>query len=143
MPLTTIELRRGTSTDFRRRVSDAIHAALTEVLAVPADDRFHVFHELDEGSMIYAPVSFGIPRGDDLLFITFSFNLRPAEQKQALYESLIRQLREQAGVEPERVLIRVIETASENWWSAGRLVDPATGYDERMSVGSDGVPISR
>lgn len=143
MPLTTIELRRGTSTDFRGRVSGAIHTAMTEVLGLPDDDRFHVFHELDEGSMLYEPVSFGIPRGEDLLFITFTFSPRPPEQKRALYESLIRHLREQAGVEPEQVLIRVIETSNENWWGAGRVVDPGTGYDERMSVGSDGVPISR
>lgn len=56
MPLTTIELRRGTSTDFRRRVSGAIHTAMTEVLGIPDDDRFHVFHELDEGSMLHEPV---------------------------------------------------------------------------------------
>lgn len=143
MPLTTIELRRGTSIDFRRQVSDAVHTAMTEVLGIPDDDRFHVFHELAEGSMIHEPVSFGIPRGEDLLFVTFSFSPRPTEQKHALYEAVVRQLGEQAGVGPERVLIRVIETSNENWWGAGRVVDPGTGYDERMSVGSDGVPINR
>jgi hypothetical protein len=33
------------------------------------------------------------------------------------------------------------ETARENWWAAGRVVDPATGYDERMKdvLTEDGV----
>ncbi|WP_207954774.1 hypothetical protein [Saccharopolyspora elongata] len=26
----------------------------------------------------------------------------------------------------------VVDTNSENWWAAGRVVSPATGYDERM-----------
>jgi hypothetical protein len=30
----------------------------------------------------------------------------------------------------------VFETARENWWVAGRVVDLATGYDERMTVSS-------
>jgi hypothetical protein len=36
-------------------------------------------------------------------------------------------------VPEEDVAFRIVETARENWWAAGRVIDPTTGYDERMT----------
>lgn len=36
-------------------------------------------------------------------------------------------------VPEEDVAFRIVETARENWWAAGRVIAPATGYDERMT----------
>lgn len=135
MPLVTIEVRQGVTTpEQRKAMSDAILSAMIEVLAIPADDRFHVFHELPEGSMFHDSVVFGVPRTERLMFVTLSLNHRTPEVKKALFESLVRHLREIAGVPSEDVAFRIIETAQENWWADGRVVDPATGYDERMTV---------
>ena len=135
MPLVTVELMAGTTIEHRRAISDGIHEAMTEVLGIPDDDRFHVFHELSEGSMVHEPVVFGIPRTTSrMLLVTLSFNERGPEQKNALYAALVRRLREHAGVRSDELLVRVLETAPENWWGAGRVVDPGTGYDERMTV---------
>ncbi|MFD4343526.1 hypothetical protein ACFWQ6_01360 [Streptomyces coelicoflavus] len=30
-------------------------------------------------------------------------------------------------------MLMAVETARENWWAAGRTVDPVTGYDARMT----------
>lgn len=45
MPFTTSELRDATTVEQRTAISDAIHTAMIEVLGIPEDDRFHVFHE--------------------------------------------------------------------------------------------------
>jgi phenylpyruvate tautomerase PptA (4-oxalocrotonate tautomerase family) len=135
MPLTTIELMAGTTAEHRKAISDGIHEAMVEILDIPDDDRFHVFHELSEGCMIHEPVVFGIRRTTSrMLFITLSFNEKSPEQKNALYAALVRRLEERAGVRSDEVLLRVIETARENWWGDGRIVNPETGYDERMDV---------
>ncbi len=134
MPFITVDLHAGTTTaDQRRAVSDALHEAMKEALAIPDDDRFHVFYEHEDGFFFHEDVVFGIPRDTGLMCITLSFNDRPADQKERLYAAIERNLRERAGVARDRIAVRVLETARENWWAAGRVVDPATGYDERMS----------
>ena len=134
MPFVSIELRQGVTTPQQRTaISDAIASAMIEVLAIPDDDRFHVFHELPEGSMFHEPVAFGQPRTDRLMFITLSLNHRTPDVKTALFASLVRHLRDTAGVPSEDVMFRIIETAPENWWADGRTVNPETGYDERMT----------
>lgn len=134
MPLITIELMTGTTVEHRKAISDGIHEAMQEILDIPDDDRFHVFHELSEGNLVHEPVVFGIPRTTGrMLLITLSFNERSPEQKNALFAALIRRLEEHAGVRRDEVLLRVLETARENWWGDGRVVNPETGYDERMT----------
>jgi len=133
MPFVSVELHQGVTTiEKRRQISDAIHAAMVEVLEIPQDDRFHFFHENPEGSIFHDDVAFGKPRTNRLMFITLSFNDRTAETKNALFEALRRHLFEMAQVRSEEAIFRIIETARENWWADGRVINPETGYDERM-----------
>lgn len=133
MPFTTIEMHEGVYTPQQRRaISDAIHDAMIETLAIPKDDRIHFFHELPAGSIFHDDVMFAKPRTERLFFLTFSFNDRSAQLKNALYESTVRHLAETAGVNSDEVVMRIVETASENWWADGRSIDPETGYDTRM-----------
>jgi phenylpyruvate tautomerase PptA (4-oxalocrotonate tautomerase family) len=134
MPLVDIYVHQGVTTRAQRKsISDAIHAAMVEALAVPDDDRFHYFHEFPEGSAFHEDVVFGLPRSNRMMCITLSFNNRTAETKKALFEALVSHLQQDAEVPREDVAFRILETARENWWAAGRVVDPSTGYDERMT----------
>ncbi|MFF3447931.1 tautomerase family protein [Streptomyces sp. NPDC002667] len=138
MPLITVHLRRGTTPEYRRGVSTALHRAMVDVLKIPEDDQFHVFHEVTPDNFVIQPVVFGLPRGERAMFIQLSFNERSAEQKNELFRAIVDNLRRFAGVPEEDVMIVVFETARENWWAAGRVVDPDTGYDARMTdVGRD------
>jgi phenylpyruvate tautomerase PptA (4-oxalocrotonate tautomerase family) len=135
MPFITVDLHAGTTTaDQRRAISDALHEAMKEVLGIPDDDRFHAFYEHEEGFFFHEDVMFGLPRDKGLMCITLSFNNRGAEEKQRLYAAIERHLHDLAGVTRDRFALRVLETARENWWAAGRVVNPETGYDERMSA---------
>ena len=135
MPFITVDLHAGTTTAAQRRaVSDALHAAMKEVLRIPDDDRFHAFYEHEEGFFFHEDVIFGLPRDNGLMCITLSFNNRPAEEKQRLYAAIERHLHDRAGVTRDRFALRVLETARENWWAAGRVVNPETGYDVRMQA---------
>ncbi|MGW0222745.1 tautomerase family protein [Streptomyces tendae] len=132
MPLISISLRQGTTPEHRRLVSEALHESMVDVLRIPRDD-FHVFHEVPDDNFVMQPVVFGIPRSRRTLFIQLSFNERSAEQKAELFRAIVDNLRLRAGVPEEDVMLMAVETARENWWAAGRVVDPATGYDERMT----------
>lgn len=134
MPLISISLRQGTTPEHRRLVSEALHESMVDVLKIPRDDQFHVFHEVPDDNFVMQPVVFGIPRSRRTLFIQLSFNERSAEQKAELFRAIVDNLRLRAGVPEEDVMLMAVETARENWWAAGRVVDPATGYDERMTA---------
>ncbi|QHF94967.1 MULTISPECIES: tautomerase family protein [Streptomyces] len=139
MPLINVHLRRGTSPEHRRNVSSALHKAMVDVLRIPDDDQFHVFHEVSPDNFHMQPVVFGLRRTERTMFIQLSFNHRPAEQKAELFRAIVENLRLFAGVPEEDILMTINETAGENWWAAGRVVDPATGYDARMNgVRTDG-----
>ena len=45
MPLVRIDLREGTSPDYRKALGDGVHRAMIEALAIPPDDRFQVISE--------------------------------------------------------------------------------------------------
>ncbi|MGW1289387.1 tautomerase family protein [Streptomyces sp. NPDC001118] len=137
MPLINVYLRQGTTPEYRRDVSSALHKAMVDVLKVPQDDQFHVFHEVTPDNFVMQPVVFGLPRGERAMFIQLSFNQRTAEQKKELFRAIVDNLGRFAGVPEEDVMIVVFETARENWWAAGRVINPDTGYDARMTdVGS-------
>lgn len=133
MPLITINLQKGTTEQQRRAISDGIHAAMTEVLKVPEDDQFHVFNELDQTTMIYQPVAFGRPRSNRLMFIQLYFNERSDDTKAQLFSAIVNNLRDRAGLDEDDIALMVIETGRANWWASGRVVNPTTGYDERMT----------
>jgi len=134
MPLVNIHLRKGTSAEFRRNVSLGIHRSMVDVLKIPHDDQFHFFHEFDAANVQMQPVAFGLRRSERVLAVQLFFNTRTPEEKSQLFAAIVANLRLYADVPPEDVLLCVVETNSENWWAAGRVVDPATGYDERMSI---------
>lgn len=132
MPMTKIYLRTGSTADHRQAISDAIHRSLIEVLAIPDDDRYHIFHELADGYLISAAVAFGLERRREAVFIQYYFAQRPVETLNALYAATVKHLAELTGLEPEDVYINVVPSPSENWWAAGRVLDPDTGFDKRM-----------
>lgn len=86
MPMTKVYLRKGRTAEQRRAISEAIHRALVEVIGIPDDDRYHVFHELDDDNLISAPVAFGLERRREAVFIQFYFGQRPAEKLRELWE---------------------------------------------------------
>ncbi|MFE4856806.1 tautomerase family protein [Streptomyces sp. NPDC056670] len=133
MPLITISLRQGTTPEFRANVSAALHKAMVDVLKIPDDDQFHVFHEVAPDNFHMQPVAFGLPRGERTMFIQLCFNQRTAEQKSELFRAIVDNLALMADVPEEDFMLVVLETARENWWAAGRVVNPETGYDARMT----------
>ncbi|MFF4185222.1 tautomerase family protein [Streptomyces sp. NPDC001691] len=132
MPLINIYLRQGTTPEYRRNVSLGLHKAMVDVLKIPQDDQFHVFHEVSPDNFQMQPVVFGLRRGERTMLVQLTFNHRTAEQKAELFQAIVNNLQLFADVPEEDMLMAIMETASENWWAAGRVVNPATGYDERM-----------
>ena len=115
MPLIRIALRRGRSPEERRRLGDAVHAALVETMGVPALDRFQVITEHAAEELIYDPSYLGIRRTDGVVIVQITLSSgRSLEQKRSLYRAIAEKLARE-GVRPEDVWINLVEVPRENW----------------------------
>ncbi len=138
MPMSKVYLRKGSTPEHRLAISDSIHRSLIQVLGIPDDDRYHIFHELEADNLITAPVAFGLERRAEAVFVQLYFGGRPIEQLRELYVVLVADLVEHTALERRDIYINVVESASANWWADGRVLDASTGFDERMAA--DKVP---
>jgi phenylpyruvate tautomerase PptA (4-oxalocrotonate tautomerase family) len=116
MPLVRIELRQGTSPEYRRAIADGVHQAMIDALAIPPDDRFQVISEYSAENLIYDPQYLGIKRSDRVVFvqITLSAGRKPG-QKRALYKRIAELLAKSPGVRPEDVVINLVQVTWEDW----------------------------
>ncbi|KMO37727.1 hypothetical protein VQ02_12960 [Methylobacterium variabile] len=114
MPLVHISLKRERPPEERRAIADAVHAALTQSIGVPADDRFQVVSSRFD-DLIYDPGYLGVARSDGLVIVQIQLSTgRSVAQKKALFRAVADNLGA-AGVRPEDVFVTLVEIARENW----------------------------
>lgn len=116
MPLVRIDLRSGTSVQYRKAIGDSVHQAMIDALAIPPDDHFQVIAEHPPEGLVYDPQYLGVQRSDKVVFvqITMSFGRKP-QQKRKLYQRIAERLSASPGLRPEDVVINLVETSWENW----------------------------
>ena len=116
MPLVRISLRQGTSAEYRKALSDGVHRAMIEAMAIPPDDRFQVITEYLPEALIYDPQYLGVHRSDRIVFvqITMSFGRKP-QQKRKLFKRMAEILAQAPGLPPQDLFINLVETSWENW----------------------------
>lgn len=114
MPLVRISYPAGLD---GRAIGDAVHEALMETFAVPADDRFQILTEHGPANPIVRPESYlGIAYSDQLTIMQITINdTRGVEQKKALYRAIAAKLQGAVGLRPEDVWVNLIDVKRENW----------------------------
>ena len=116
MPLVRIDLAKGKSAQFRKTLGDIVYKAMTDIINVPADDKFQVITEHPREELNYAPSYLGIEHSAGIVLIQITLSVgRPVERKQAFYKEIAEQLHAQLGIRKEDVFINLVETAKENW----------------------------
>ncbi len=116
MPLVHISLREGKPAAHRRATGDAVHRAMVETINVPPLDRFQLITEHSHEGLIYDPTYLGIKRTDEVVFVQITLNTgRSTEQKRALYRRMAELIAESVGVQPQNLLVSLVEVARENW----------------------------
>ena len=116
MPLVRISLMQGTTPEYRKAISDGVHNAMVEALAVPHDDRFQVITEHLPGGLVYNQEYLGIRHSDKVVFvqITLSGGRKPM-QKRKLYKLIAEHLEKSPGLNPAELIINLVEVVWENW----------------------------
>lgn len=116
MPLVTITQVKGRTAEQKKKIGDAIQAALVET-GVPAADRFQRFIDLDAGDLIYDAnyPDLNKPRTGAFTVIEILLSVgRSVKVKRKILGSLVAQLKT-VGIEPNDVFVVFKETSWENW----------------------------
>jgi phenylpyruvate tautomerase PptA (4-oxalocrotonate tautomerase family) len=89
MPLVRIDLRQGTSPEYRKAIADGVHQAMIEALAIPPDDRFQVITEHPPEGLIFDPQYLGVQRSDKVVFVQITMSTgRKPQQKRKLFKRI-------------------------------------------------------
>ncbi|MGB7466295.1 MAG: tautomerase family protein [Candidatus Acidiferrum sp.] len=116
MPLVRIDLREGTSPDYRNALGDGVQRAMIEAFALPPDDRFQVITERPPEGLIYDRAYLGIQRSDKIVLVQITMSTgRKPQQKRKLFQRMAEILAESPGLKPQDLVINLVEVAWENW----------------------------
>src|ERR1051326_7160603 len=80
MPLVRISLVEGKSAAQKQKIAGAIHRALVETIAIPAQDRFQIITEHAKPDFIYDPQYLNISRTDNLVIIARNIQVLRSEE---------------------------------------------------------------
>ena len=114
MPLVQIEILKGRASPEKKRLLQAVHAALVEAFGIPDDDRTQRLVEHERDNFEIEP---GRSEKYTLVEIT-AFPGRSPSAKRALYKAIVRNLAE-AGVPADDITIVVHEPPMPNWGIGG------------------------
>ncbi|WP_234730208.1 tautomerase family protein [Acidocella facilis] len=106
---------QSTLDGVRNDLSDAIHRAVMDALAYPAEKRFHRFIGLAKEDFIYPS-----DRSDRYIVIEISvFEGRSIETKKTLIRSLYQCIEEKTGISSQDIEITIFETPRSAWGIRG------------------------
>jgi len=116
MPFVRIDLAKGKSAEHRKAIGEIIYKVMTEVINVPADDKFQVITEHPPEGLNFPKSYLGIDYSNDIVFIQITLNTgRTIEMKKAFYKRIADELHTQLKIRREDVFINLVEVAKENW----------------------------
>ena len=125
MPLVTLTVRKGKSTQFKSAVLGAVHGALV-VSGVPEKDRFQRVLELGPDDFRFDPdyPDLSVRRSEDFVLVEILFSVgRSVKVKKKILADLMASLAKDPGLNAENVMVVFKETLWENWaFGGGRLI---------------------
>ena len=126
MPLARIDLVRGKSAAFRKTLGEVIYKAMTDVINVPANDKFQIFTEHAADELNIADSYLGNNYTQDIILIQITMNAgRTVEMKKAFFKRIADDLHAQLDVRREDVVINLVEVTKENWSFGGGIAQYA------------------
>jgi len=127
MPNVTVEVRRRYTRQEEEAILDAVHAAMTSAIKIPASDRTLRL-------IVHEPHRFAAPPGKDERYTLVEIDLfsgRSLAAKKALYRAIVENLAA-FGIPADQVKVLLRESAAENWGIRGGV--PASEVDLGFKV---------
>lgn len=115
MPLVHITLKESSNPEHRRRIADAVHAALVESVGTPVDDRFQLIQSLGQ-NIIVDPGYMGMHRTEGYVLVqVLLFPGKSAEWKARIIAAIVAHVHERASIRREDVMVILHDVPRENW----------------------------
>ncbi|AJI20782.1 tautomerase family protein [Priestia megaterium] len=115
MPLLRFDVIEGRDEKELKALLDATHRAILEAFGVPERDRYQIVHQHPAHEMIIEDTGLGFERSKDLVIISVTSKQRTEEQKQALYKLIVKELGESCGIQPNDIMISIVENGNADW----------------------------
>lgn len=116
MPLVRIDLCQGTSPEYRKSISEGVHQAMIEAMAIPPDDEFQVIIEHPPGGMVFSRNYLDVPHSERIVFVQITMSTgRKPQQKRKLFKRMAELLAASPGLNPQDLIINLVEVSWENW----------------------------
>jgi phenylpyruvate tautomerase PptA (4-oxalocrotonate tautomerase family) len=127
MPLARIDLVRGKPAAFRKTLGEIVYKAMTDVINVPANDKFQIITEHAAEEINVADSYLGNSYTQDIILIQITMNAgRTVDMKKAFFKRIADDLHDQLNVRREDVVINLVEVAKENWSFGGGIAQYAS-----------------
>jgi phenylpyruvate tautomerase PptA (4-oxalocrotonate tautomerase family) len=125
MPLVTLTVCKGKSTEFKSAILSAVHGALV-ASGVPEKDRFQRVLELGPDNFRYDAEypDLTVGRTNDFVLIEILLSVgRSIKVKKKILADTLAAVAKAPGLSPENVMVVFKETQWENWsFGGGRLI---------------------
>lgn len=117
MPFVHIFHSRDFSKERIEHLGDAVHRALMDAFSVPSDGLFQAFSARATGCQLrVTPEFLGIRHSADAVFVQITCAPgRTVEQKRTLFAAIASHAHAMANVDPEDVIVNLVESGRENW----------------------------
>ena len=116
MPLVRVEMKKGKSLEYKKKLLQCIHDGLMESIGIEDWDRFQRIIEYEKED--FEKPSF---KSDDFMIIELTlFPGRTKEQKGKAIEVITEKINEKLSVAKEDVFIVIEEPPFDNWGFAGK-----------------------
>jgi phenylpyruvate tautomerase PptA (4-oxalocrotonate tautomerase family) len=113
MALVRIDVLKGRSPEEKRELLDAVHESLIVALQVPRGDPTLRVLEHDPANVLLPTAPHAVSDRYTLVEVTM-FSGRTFEAKRALYQEIVRRLRD-LGIPSADITIVVLDSPKENW----------------------------
>ena len=115
MPLVSVNMIKGKSSEYKKTVLDCIHAGLMESINIEDWDRFQRIVEIPKDDFETAP-----GKTDNFMIIELTlFPGRTKEQKGNAIKAITSRLENSLGIAPTDIFIVINEPPLENWGMGG------------------------
>lgn len=127
MPLVRVQMLKGKSPEYRRKLLNIIHASLVDALKIPDSDRMQALYELD-GEHFERSAN----KSEDCVVVELTiFKGRSLQAKRTLYRLMTERIERELGIRPADLVIVINEPELENWGVSGV---PASEADLGFSI---------
>jgi hypothetical protein len=115
MPLVRIDAIEGRSKDDIKNLLDAVHRAIVSAFAVPQRDRYQIYQEHSESTLVVEDTGLGIERTRKVVVITLTSRPRKQDSKQMFFKHLCRELKTSCDIEPSDVIVSIVTNSDPDW----------------------------